>query len=47
MRLIGERTNKVYDIGSKVVVQVVRADEKMHQIDFELVVNTDGKRKSK
>ena len=34
MRLIGERTNKVYDIGKKVRVQVVRADDKMKQIDF-------------
>ena len=39
MRLIGERTNKVYDIGTKVLVQVVRADDKLHQIDFELVVD--------
>lgn len=37
MRLIGERTNKVYDIGKKVKVQVVRADEMMHQIDFIIV----------
>ena len=34
MRLIGQRTNKVYDIGKKVKIKVVRADEKMHQIDF-------------
>jgi len=37
MRLVGERTNKVYDIGKKVKVQVVRADEMMHQIDFIIV----------
>jgi len=37
MRLVGERTNKVYDIGKKVKVQVVRADEMMHQIDFVIV----------
>ena len=37
MKLIGERTNKVYDIGKKVKVQVVRADEMMHQIDFIVV----------
>lgn len=37
MRLIGERTNKIYDIGKKVRVQVVRADEMMHQIDFIIV----------
>ena len=37
MRLVGERTNKVYDIGKKVRVQVVRADEMMHQIDFIIV----------
>ena len=37
MRLIGERTNKIYDIGKKVSVQVVRADDKLHQIDFELI----------
>ena len=45
MRLIGERTNKVYDIGTKVMIQVVRADDKLHQIDFELVVDLDGKNK--
>ncbi len=37
MRLIGERTNKVYDIGKKVKIQVVRADDKMKQIDFVIV----------
>ncbi len=37
MRLIGERTNKVYDIGKRVKVQVVRADDKLHQIDFILI----------
>lgn len=45
MRLIGERTNKVYDIGTKVMVQVVRADDKLHQIDFELVVDLNGESK--
>ena len=45
MKLIGERTNRVYDVGTKVMVQVVRADEQMHQIDFELVVDLDEENK--
>ena len=34
MVLIGERTGKKYEIGSKVKVIVARADERTHQIDF-------------
>ena len=45
MRLIGERTNKIYDIGKKVKIQVVRVDEKLHQIDFELIGDVDGENK--
>lgn len=37
MKLYGERTGKVYDIGKKVKVQVVRADDKLRQIDFVIV----------
>lgn len=37
MKLIGEHTGKIYDIGKKVKVQVVRADDKLHQIDFVLI----------
>ena len=37
MKLIGEHTGKIYDIGKKVKVQVVRADDKLHQIDFVLL----------
>lgn len=36
-RLIGERTNKTYKIGDKVLIRVKNASKLLRQIDFELV----------
>ncbi len=35
-RLIGERTNKIYKIGDKVKIRVIKASKILRQIDFEL-----------
>ena len=34
--LIGERTNKIYKIGDKVKIKVIKANKILRQIDFEL-----------
>ena len=34
--LIGERTNKIYKIGDKVKIKVIKANKLLRQIDFEL-----------
>ena len=44
MRLLGTRTGKVYSVGQKVRIVVVRADEYSRQIDFALVGGSNGKR---
>lgn len=36
-RLIGERTNKTYQIGDKVKIRVKSASKMLRQIDFEVV----------
>ena len=35
--LIGEVTNKVYKIGDKIKIRVIRASKELKEIDFELV----------
>ena len=39
--LIGEKTNKVYKIGDKIRVRVIRASKELRQIDFEKVSTED------
>jgi len=45
MRLIGERTRKTYSVGDKVRVKVIKADENLRQIDFELCGGDNIERK--
>lgn len=45
IRLMGEKTKKIYAIGDKVNVVVQRADAKLRQIDFELAEDKNGSRK--
>ena len=35
--LIGEKTNKIYKIGDKIKVRVIKANKELRQIDFEKV----------
>ena len=42
-RLIGEKTNKTYQIGDKVKIRVKSASKKLRQIDFEVFSGTDSK----
>lgn len=37
-RLIGERTNKIYQIGDKVKIRVIAANKMLRQIDFEILI---------
>lgn len=37
LKLVGQRTGKTYEIGEKITVQVIRADDKLKQIDFLVV----------
>ena len=36
-RLIGEKTNKTYQIGDKVKIRVINANKLLRQIDFEII----------
>ena len=40
-QLIGEHTNKVYKIGDKIRIVVIKANKTMRQIDFSLINNID------
>ena len=46
-RLIGERTNKTYQIGDKVKIRVKSASKMLRQIDFEVFSGADSKNTSK
>ncbi|MDD2628421.1 MAG: RNB domain-containing ribonuclease [Clostridia bacterium] len=37
MRLIGDRTKKIYELGQKVKIQVIKVNEQLRQIDFEII----------
>jgi ribonuclease R len=37
MSMVGEKTGKTYKMGDAVTVQLVRADEALRQLDFEIV----------
>jgi len=37
MAMVGERTGKTYRLGDKVTVQLVKANEELRQLDFEIV----------
>lgn len=45
IRLLGEKTRKVYNIGDKLNIVVVRADEQTRQIDFNIVGGSYEKKK--
>ena len=46
-RLIGERTNKTYQIGDKVKIRVKSASKMLRQIDFEVFSGADSKNTQK
>jgi len=46
-RLIGEKTNKTYQIGDKVKIRVKSASKMLRQIDFEVFSGTDSKNTQK
>ncbi len=37
MRLIGDRSKKVFELGQKVKIQVIKVNEQLRQIDFEII----------
>ena len=43
-RLIGENSNKVYKIGDKVRIEVIKASKEAREIDFALVDSDDNEK---
>lgn len=45
MTLVGEHTHKMFKIGQPIRVKLIRADVKQRQLDFEIVLSEDEKKK--